>query len=653
MKNIKLKVMQIENFKGIRKIAVPFSDTTRISGRNASGKTSIMDAFLWLLFGKDSLGRADFRVRPVDGHGNDIDNIDISVEATLAVCDEDGNEIEEIVLKKVQKQNWVKKRGTEVATFSGNVNSYEINGFPASQKEFDARVSSLVAETLFKILADPRAFANMKWQDQREILLRFVSAVTDQDILDGAGDTYALVADDILAAGADKAREKAAKILRELNAQQKDYPVRIDEAAKSIVAVDDADGIGAKRADLEDQLKDIETARNTASAALKAVSDIQTAIVNTKLQMADLERQETQKAANARYLSQKAYDDASAAVRDLTSRYNRTMDSINFMVATKASEEKAIAELVREYKSVKATTLPETETVCPTCGREYEPEQIESIKASFDMRKRERLNAISERGKTLRSEVDAAEGRIEAARKTAEELKAQCEEAMQNLDAQKAVLDSTPATADLSKNPEYASLERSLAELNGKLTDASSADTGRQKLDAAEASIKEQLRELDAQVAVIAANERAKLRIEELKAEQMSCSQKVADQEHRLYLIEEFVKAKMGMLSERINSHFKYVRFRLFDHLINGAVKDTCVMQLASNGSWVDYGSANNAARILGGLDVIDALSELYDVTVPIFLDNSECLNPDNIPEMKAQMVLLEVTDDDQLIVEI
>lgn len=128
MKRITLLSMDIQNFKGCAGRTIDFADKTKICGANATGKTTLFDAFTWLLFGNDSLGSADFDIRPLDADGKMIDNIEISVKARISV---DGEEYE---LKKTQKQKWVKRRGTDTTEFQGNVNEFEINGYPKSQK---------------------------------------------------------------------------------------------------------------------------------------------------------------------------------------------------------------------------------------------------------------------------------------------------------------------------------------------------------------------------------------------------------------------------------------------------------------------------------------------------------------------------------------
>ena len=113
-------------------------------------------------------------------------------------------------------------------------------------------------------------------------------------------------------------------------------------------------------------------------------------------------------------------------------------------------------------------------------------------------------------------------------------------------------------------------------------------------------------------------------------------------------LTEDFIRTKMNRISEIVNEMFKVVSFRLFTNQINGGLQETC--ECTVNG--VPYSTLNNGHRIIAGLDIIRSLSELYNVTAPIFCDNAESVNEFNLPEMDAQMILLTVTEDKELKVE-
>ena len=163
MKKIKLEKLVLQNFKGCTDRAVEFSDRTVISGANATGKTTILDGFMWLLFNKDSTGAEKFQIRPLDADGQQIDNVEIMVEGTLTV---DGKEV---VLKKVQKQIWRKRRGTDVTELQGNENLFEINGYPKSEKDYKEYISGLLEEKMFKLITNPQAFTALPWKEQRAV----------------------------------------------------------------------------------------------------------------------------------------------------------------------------------------------------------------------------------------------------------------------------------------------------------------------------------------------------------------------------------------------------------------------------------------------------------------------------------------------------
>ncbi|SHF65211.1 ATP-binding protein, partial [Lactonifactor longoviformis] len=250
---INIKSLHIENFKGCRVQNIIFGNTTKIYGQNASGKTTIVDAFMWLLFDKNSAGDSKFQVRPLDEDGNQIDNIEIKV---VAVLDVDG---EEKKLQKVQKQKWVKPRGKQEKELAGNINEFEINDIPKKEKDYNAYITSLVDEKVFKLITSPAAFTALKWQEQRDILLKLVSEVTDADVLAANPEFQEL---DLAQFSAEELTAKAKKALSAYKKKQVELPARIDEISKQIVDVDTAElevranAIKEQIAELESQMDD-------------------------------------------------------------------------------------------------------------------------------------------------------------------------------------------------------------------------------------------------------------------------------------------------------------------------------------------------------------------------------------------------------------
>ena len=249
--NIKLKSLHLENFKGIKVLDVFFGNKTKIKGQNASGKTTVFDSFTWLLFNKNSAGEEKFNVRPLDAEGKRVDNVEIKVVAVLEV---DGKEVE---LSKIQRQKWVKKRGTSVTELQGNENLFEIDGYPKAEKDYKAYISGLVDEELFKMLTNPQFFSGMKWKEQRDILMKFVSTVSDVELAKGTSAFIELVDELEKAPSTDDIHKKFSKALTEWKKKQAEIPVRIDELSKSLVQIDIAEQELAK-ADLERKISELD-----------------------------------------------------------------------------------------------------------------------------------------------------------------------------------------------------------------------------------------------------------------------------------------------------------------------------------------------------------------------------------------------------------
>lgn len=672
-----LKSLHLENFKGIKNLDVNFSDKTKIKGQNAAGKTTILDAFTWLLFNKNNAGEEKFNVRPLDKNGKRIDNVEIKV---VAVLDVDGKEVE---LSKVQKQNWVKKRGTDTVALQGNVNSFEIDGYPKSEADFKDYISGLAqSEEMFKMLTNPQYFSSLKWKDQRDILMRLATDVSDVELAQTDAKYAPLLGELEKAPFTDDIRAKFSKALSGWKKKQDEIPVRIDEAEKSKIDVDVAEQELAK-ADLTRRIAECDKKIENAGSTLGDLrskemqlqfdmsgiaqtmnrelsnrrSNIDADLCGCKNEMdhfkATISLKEKQIADNA-----KAISDADAERKDLGVKYN-------------AEKAKAFDETPYQFDESK-WVFDDSTTVCSLCGQKLPDDKIELIKADFEARREKAKEDL------FRKLADAKRNFIEQTNSNMENIKskgfeqkriiedltkknAELQQSIESLEKQEQEtlakkeelskqLSQLPEEADYSQNEEYAKLKARHNEVLEEIEklESNGADQVVTDLKAEKADLQSQLDEVNKVIAQAANNVAIDDRIETLRDEQKEIGQKVADQEQMLYLLEEFIRFKLDKVSESINSHFKTVNFKLFEMQLNGGMKDCC--ECTVNG--VPYSTLNSGHRIVAGLDIIRSLSELYGVSVPIFVDNAESLNEFNVPDMDAQLILLSVSEDKQLKVE-
>lgn len=674
---ITIKSIHIENFKGINMLDVNFSVKTKISGQNAVGKTTIFDAFTWLLFNKNSSGEEKFNVRPLNKEGTRIDNVEIKV---VAIMDVDGKEVE---ISKVQKQNWVKKRGTNTVSLQGNPNSYEIDGYPKSEAEFKEYVSGIAqSEEMFKMLTNPQYFSSLKWKDQRDILMKLVSDVSDVELAQTDAKYAPLLSELEKAPSTDDIRAKFSKALNEWKKKQAEIPVRIDEAMKSKVDIDVAEQELAKT-DLETKIADIDAKIKDSDGVMMELGREE---MQLQFDMSGIMQTMNRDLTNRR-------SEIEAELRDLQNEMNRFADTIA-LKERRASENEAVISnadserkrLGEEYNAEKAKAFDEfpylfdeskwvfdeNSTVCSLCGQKLPEDKIEQLKADFESRKRKAKADAEEKLKSEKIRFDTekrtALNRLVAigterknlitklrdenakAKEEIKSLKGQEQEDIAKKEKLCQQLLSIPEIADYSQNEEYVELKARHDEVLVEIENlkANGEDAAVENLKSEKEELQARLDEVNSTIAKASMNVEIDERIGQLQEEQKEIGQKVADQEQILYLLEEFIRFKLNKVSESINSHFKTVNFKLFEMQLNGGMKDCC--ECTVNG--VPYSTLNSGHRIVAGLDIIRSLGELYGVSVPIFVDNAESLNDFNVPDMDAQLILLSVSADKQLKVE-
>lgn len=653
---ILLKKLHMENFKKTKDQTIDFGHITKISGQNAVGKSTVEDAFMWCLFNKNSLGDTKFQVRPLDAFGNTIDHVDIKVVVTLDI---DGREYE---LTKTQKQNWVKKRGALEATLQGNDNLYEIDGVTKKEKDYKAFVAEIIDEDLFQLLTNPQAFVSKKWKEQREELMKMIPGVDNDTVIASNPDVLSELNLALSLHTPEDLQAKAKKALSEYKKKQTEIPARVDEVRKSMTDIDVAE-LELQRNSLKEQIATVEKSEADMTAQYEAHKKAADDLMDLKFALSDVERK-----ANERNVAKKnSFSDELAQYENDITSCKRRMEicdqNIRDAEGTISAYEKKRSEMhekwIAEKERVYSDTLAfdEKETVCPLCGQSYPADKIAQIKAEFEEKKvalkakwekehTDALERIIADGNRYKDLIYQMQEKIADLRTNQDRIKVNLQSAEKERDRVMELLKSIPEV-DCSTNAEYQRLQEQIALKEEYLSKMNSGAEIRQQLKIKKNGLMDELAIVEKQIAS-ADNSAKEERIEELEAEMREIAQSVADEEKMLYLLEQFMKAKMMILSKMVNEKFGIVNWKLFDKQVNGAVVECCECMV--NG--VPYSALNTGHRIVAGLDIIHALSAMHGVIAPIFVDNAEAVNDYNIPEMEGQLVLLQVTDDKELKVE-
>lgn len=641
---MRIREIQITNFKGCKSATYTFAGkNATISGANGSGKTTIFDAITWLLFGKDSLDNTKFEVRPLDADGKQIDHVEISVIATFDM--EDGKTME---LKKVQKQNWVKKRGTKNPVLQGNGNEYEVDGYPKSEKDFKEFVNDIVSDDLFKILTNPMYFPNMPWKEQRAVVMKLASKVSDVDMAKKLKKFEPLLDELEKAPSTDDIKAKYQKSINELKKKQTEIPVRIDEANNNKVDIDVAE-LELQKDLLNEQICEKKSQIDNVNSQIEELHKLSDGIMELKFSESELVRNANESLIDKKQSIHSQIDEKNKFLFNIS---NGIQENNRQIAGYQNDIESGIREKNRLYAmldKVESEAFEKNTTICPTCHRQLPEEEIDSLKTEFYMSKAERLSSIKKDISEVEADIDNAKDMLPKIKQCNEDNlinEKKLEEEVADLEKQLAAL---PDRIDISDTDEYKDIQKQIKEKEAAMSEISKYEDMRSNINLEMEDLRSQLIECEKQIAMSQKNVEIDERISELQAELKEVGVKIASQEKIQYLLDEFIKYKLNKISSNINSMFDGVNFKLFDIQLNGGVKEVC--ECTVNG--IPYGSLNNGHRIVAGLQIIKALQKMYGVYLPIFIDNAESLNDFNIPNMNCQLIKLKVADNKDLRIEV
>ena len=640
---MKLTKLELLNFKGLKAFTIHFNGDVIIRGDNATGKTTVFDSVCWLLFGKDSLDRADFEIKTLDG-GEPIHKVNHEVTGTFTL-DEGGT----VELKRVYREKYSSPRGGEV-TMTGHTTDYFVDGVPKKEKEYKEIVNSLVDENIFKLITNPLYFnETYSWQNRRKLLLEMCGDISDEDVIAEYSELKALT--DILSGhSVDDHRKVVAAKKTAINKELDMIPVRIDEALRGKPTIDTPRDV---------LIQEISLATTTLETLEedKALLVNGHAVVDTRAELKDVQRRLMARESELQmeYKKQSAlksneYDMVVSELNNLSSKVESTKHRLDTSNRDIQRIESVIDELMHQRQQVNEDAfVMDIDEACPTCGQKLPAEQIqaarEKAETKFNLRKSKQLEELNQSIELKQQDIENIKKRdaglepvetLEALIKAKELVKQTITDEIGQLTAP--VLDDDSIYADL-KAEEFM-LQMKLDESN---TDHSEEIAD---IDKRIATTKEHRFNLETELNKYEEAKRINTRVAELESQQAELAAEKSKLDEASYLMDEFVKAKVNMLEDVINSRFKLARFKMFNVMLNGNVEECCETTYKG----VPYRSMNNAARINVGLDIINALTSYFKVNAPVFIDNAEAVT-EFVPVNSQTIKLIVDESEPQLVV--
>ena len=649
MNEIKLSKMELRNFKGIKGFTLDINaQNANIYGENGTGKTTLNDAFLWVMFGKDSANRADFDVKPQDEDGNDIHFLETDVTLELLLNGQART------FRKMLVEKWTKKRGEENEEFTGHETSHWVDLVPVKKKEFMEAINSIIDETAFKLLTNPFYFCvQLKWEERRKILMEICGDVTDGEVIASDKELASLTA---ILSGRTIADQKKiiAEKIKKINHDIAAVPIKINELSRTLQGETvDYTLTEATLTRLKRELNDVESDMTYASGIALGYLKKQQELYSLASGME----------ARKKELDAGAMDGMNRAMEEMTKqtgerfRITSNISALKRQIAATLGEaeiadNKAIelrAAFKLENRNVFTDPAPGT-FVCPTCEQALpevqRQEKFEKLASNHEYHKQLKIASIRREGKVVAGEGERLRAAlVETAQQLGEQeaswstVETRIGELEKEIETQKA----NTYRPDYSSDTSYSAFEVKHQALEKEIS-TPVEDLGTEMREK-KSSITQRISALDKTLNNRDIAKKTTARIEELKAEEWTLAGQLSDQQKIQFLIEKFIKSKVNLLEETINSRFKLVRWKLFETNINGGLQELCEAMV--NG--VSFNSnLNHASRVNAGLDIINVLAAHYDTVAPIFIDFRESVS--EIIDTGSQVINLIKSEPDKIL---
>lgn len=607
---MKLTQLNLQNFKGIEFGDFRFTNNTIIRGDNATGKTTVFDALCWLLFGKDSLDRADFQIKTLK-NGEPVHNVNHMVQA--AFDNEDGTGF---TLKRIYREKYSNPRGGEVK-LTGHTTDYFINDVPSKEKEYKAFINSMINEDVFKLITNPLFFNEQyTWQNRRKLLLEMCGDVDDASVINSKDELKRLT-DLLNGRSVDEQRKIIASKKTAINKELDMIPVRIDEAVKCKPTPLEAEQkLKDDIATIESGIKQLEEDKSVIINGLDG-AERTAKIREVKRKLADRKSQLMNEHTDKERRLEHEYKLSLVQLQMAESERDRYKDREYELDSQIKQEEARIEKLQSEFDKFNQSQFDDE--LCPTCGQPYPAEKRAELEAIFNTQK---ATNLEEWQKLIDSATALKQNYIE--QKEIMQVKAdgmcsQIEELSNNKDAKQKAINEV-GEVDLDNDVQVNDLKAELFML--ELDEDNTSDDQLKRIDSELSELADKRSTLQTELTKYDVIRDITKRINELEQEQQRLINEKNLVDETAFLLDEFVKAKVEMLEDTINKHFTITTFKMANVLVNGSVEDCCETMV--NG--VPYRSLNNAARINAGIDIINALTKFYNVTAPVFIDNAEAV---------------------------
>ncbi len=612
-----LKKLELKNYKSHKHYVAEFNGNAIIQGNKGSGKTSLRDAFYWVM-----TGTMVDDPTPVDSDGQIINHLTISAEATFGTG---------LTLKIESAQRWSK----DVLKANHNM-TYFINGTPMIKRDYDNELEKYFG-TLEqrKIMLDPTWFAygdglaiggktrKTAIQRRREIVIGIANAGNLED---------EIAQNEEQAKQAKYAISQLKKELDDANAGIESlHNAKVDTQHLNVATLKD-EILG-----LEQEKTDIVAAMNSVStddALLKAYRDTQLAFDEAKAKYSldyskrlEQAQKPLQEYMNTKQELQNQYAKLEYENRQLA-EHERTL--IREIDNLKEARENAL----KEYHELQANVYSPESVTCQCCGQVLPPEKLREHEARFNQDRSSKLERIVNYGKEVAHDLTHYEFELSKLEKP------------HNLDDLvnqiNGLVEPTPeVVVAFEDTEEHNTLLQAIMDARRKYQKGLQEDA-KDIYEQAIVNINAKINELQLDLNKFGTNEHLDKEIAAKGIELGEIADRLDAQEELLEQANNFVRQTLNKLENTIRDKFVDIRFKMFDYTLDGTQKDTCITYGKTDVGYIPWESLSGGQKRSATINLANAFRKAWEIELPLWIDDTQIYSED---ELKAEMQLIRITE--------
>ena len=644
MKKVVLNELFISNFKGVTAHHVFGENENKVSGRNASGKSTIIRAWFWLLSGRSSADTVANSDLFDNRYELDENTPTASVKAVVTIDNE------KYTIERTAKAKFTRKRGTSsYEKASSDEYHFFIDEIERNATDFKEWLTANIAsEDMLQYLLGGEFFIEKIFSDKkaaRAIIEKTVGTVTREEM---RGD-YSAIDELLQKYSLDEIDARAQNMAKAINDRLNEIPALIRNKEDEIADIEQTDFVATDR-----EIAELEAERDRLD---KQMTDLTERI---KPQM-----EAKHEAERARQMKQDVFDRAySDWKRSFDTRRQKLTDEIAAIRQQNSKSEKARSDEEARRKSVaehlridekslelakqrrerllvdrdkeKAKTLDPSATICPHCGAELQGEKLQAVIDNFEKVKRERIDAIVNEGKLTASVIEDFEKRIA-------EWKRQLDAPLPQVitqptdDLERQVLEI--ANTDTSK---IAFMEteqgKTLLDDIGSVVIPEVTMPETDEIEAAKKQVNAQLVPLYERRGLKKRLTTLRNALDELRIEQKEKGAELATYEQQRQAVKDYKQEQMEILSRKVNDGLKFSRLEVWSKQKDGTVIGDLVLKDANG---VNFSTTNGASRIITTCDIQRFFCEKLGVSMPCFIDEASIIQKENLPNYEGVQTFL------------